>query len=198
MRLWIYNDASCAALLKNSSELFQGQAPKFVVEVASAPNFEYYFGFQSPAGFPGICGILSQDLTLDDIAVSVNEAHPKIIFAPNSGAPASLLGSALANLSRDESLGKDVELFVEVSLVPELIPWLSATTEIGVVLDLSVAPEKEFVDSMQLLTERELITSDRWIGLKIYDSRDGSFDEADESKLELLGLAKISKASILS
>lgn len=197
MRLWLYNDTSCAALLKSGSALYPEQLPRFVVEVATAPNFEYVFGYQSPTGFPGVCGILSPGLGLEDVSVSVGEHYPKIVFAPNSSPSLALLGGAIADLARDESIDGEVDLFIEIGLVGELLPWLSATTQIGVLLDLSVAPEQEFVAAMALLKERELIVPERWCGLKVYDSRDGSFKDADDAKLETLGLSKIMNTSIV-
>lgn len=197
MNVWVFNDASCAALLKKESPLFGGDSPDMIVEVSIGPTFEYHFGMQSPSGFPGISGLLTPNLGVDDLAVTIGNAYPKIIFAPNPSLSSSVLGSAIANLIRQTDTLTRVDLFIEFSLVRDLYPWLSACSKFSIVLDLSVAPEGEFASGIKEMSLRDMMVKDRWGGLHLFDSRDNSCALADDALLEQLGLVAIPKVSVI-
>jgi hypothetical protein len=197
MKIWIYNDTSCTKLLQRGSLLYQEGLPDLLIEISPGAAFEYNFGFQSSSGFPGICGLKSPDTTINDLIVSVGEDYPPIVFSPNPELSPAILGSCIGDVLRDESISGGADLFLELSMVESLLPWLSAASQIGFLLDISAAPEDELVEQVQKFVERGLIAPEKWIGLRVYDSKDGSFTNGDQAAIKRLGLEKVDKASAL-
>lgn len=197
MKIWIYNDTSCTSLLRRGSPFYESNPPALLVEISRGTAFEYAFGLQSAPGFPGICGLKSPGTTIDDLSVSVGDDFPPIIFSPNPELGAPVLGSALGDLLRLDQSHGNIELFIDLHLVESLLPWLSAASQVGLLLDMSAAPEDELVASIERFIERELIAPGKWAGLVVYDSKDNSFANGDAGMIQRLGLESIQKASAL-
>jgi hypothetical protein len=198
MKIWFFNDLNCAKYVDKSAKIYREQAPKRLVEVGYGPCLEHYFGYQSPQGYPGICGLIGAHIAPEDLSLQVADNYPELIFAPNPPVGRQALGAAVGDALRHPDLREDTALLIDLDCADALIPWLGAAESVGMLYDISAAPESKLLATVQALTESGIVDSKRWSGMFVFDSRDSSLEDPGEGLIERLGLERIEGASIIS
>lgn len=169
-RIWIYNDANCASFFKENSSLFQNSSPELIIEISQGPVFAHYFNMESPANFPGIAGLLNAENTPLDFAMQVIDSDYPILFAPAQPSSPTILGSALRAIMHHPERPARTDIFIELGLLEDLLPWLHGFSGIGIVYGLASAPSPTLMETIKKLCNEELLSSAEWLGFKAYFS----------------------------
>ncbi len=183
-RLWFFNNPDCAYFISEDTQFYKENKPDRIVEIATGSLLARYFNLDCPTDYPGIIGYINANWTLGDLSITPSETQVPLIFSPPTRQPTTTLGSALQALQDKTPSNETIDIFIEISLLGELLPWLHGFSGIGILYSMNFGPSTELVNTLKKVKEEGLLKATPWLGLWAY-ANENRLDQGSEQVLAI-------------
>jgi hypothetical protein len=160
-----FTDATLPVFLREESG--RALAGDLLVELSSAPTLSYALGLDTPAGHPGVAGVLG-GLSAADLAVTSPQLPAPIILAAGRSTGLAALRSAIAALRTRQATHRAITLLVPVSDAAALGAALAVAEKFAVAWNVAAFPQAELLDFARWLAAEGLLHGGNFAGLHAY------------------------------
>lgn len=186
LHIWIFNDASVSCLLNAKSPLWPDFTPGLLAELSSSPVLAHTLNLETPAGYPGLAGLLGSSTSPADLAVRLPDLSIPAILSPAQALSPATAFAAIRRLRVDPRIQGTRLLLLEASLVADYLPGLACVDQLGILWDMSSPPGAPVQNLLSGLEREILQLPGKWAGLLGYFSPDhhasaGEIEAAAES-----------------
>lgn len=144
-------------------------AGDLLVECATYPFLGFTLGVETPAGYPGLAGLLGGN-DLGSLAHATDRLPAPVILAPGAPVGPAALRSALARLRRADDRVKHITLLVPFAEARALGAALGVADRFAVAWDISELPHAELLEFARWLADEPLFEPAAFAGVFAYAS----------------------------
>jgi hypothetical protein len=156
-----FNDATVPVFLNGAKG--RPLAGDLLVECALRPTLGFALNIETPAGYPGVAGLLG-GVDLGTLAHPNDQLPAPIIFAPGAAVSAAALRSGVERLKRPDERLRAITLLVPVSDARALGGTLAIAERYAIAWNISSYPHEELIEFGRWLAAESLLTSRNFAG----------------------------------
>jgi hypothetical protein len=154
-----------------------------VIECSPRPALAFPLNVETPANYPGVCGLLG-GVDVGLLAHATDRVPAPVIFAPGSAVAATAVRAALARLGRPDERLTAVTLLVPIAFARELGAALAIADKFGIAWDATAFPHDELADFARWVSAEKFFTAANFGGLFPYAAE--GLAPAHRARLETL------------